>query len=294
MKVYDTKEPLVSVCIPTYNRVEKLQVAIKKIQEQTYKNLEIIISDNFSSDNTEASCDKLREEDKRIKYFRHEINQGPTANFEFSRKQATGKYFLWHGDDDYLDNSYIKACVDELEKSSSYVLVSGIAAYRYNNKGAITHYGNIIQLNSSLPMLRFIKYLWFVADNSIFCGVYRADQLTQCHLPNVLAGDWIWLSQVVLQGRAKVINTVLINRSYGDSTSVSYERIIGIINAPKWHARYHWIAIGNNHLSFYFKNNKVVIGIVAFFVIFFKASWSNFKRYSKLGIVKRYFKKMLA
>ncbi len=47
MNENNKNQPLVSVCIPTYNRSEKLQRAIKKLEEQTYKNLEIIISDNF-------------------------------------------------------------------------------------------------------------------------------------------------------------------------------------------------------------------------------------------------------
>ena len=282
------------MCVPTYNRIEKLQVAIKKIQEQTYTNLEIIISDNCSNDNTQIICKELQKEDKRIKYFRHPFNQGPTANFEFVRKQASGKYFLWHGDDDYLDKEYIKACVSELEKAPSYVIASGLGVYKNSEKNEITHYGNVIQLNSNIPIFRVIKYLWNVQDNSIFCGVYRTGELIECHMPNVLAGDWIWMSQVLFKGKAKVIDNIYINRSYGDSTSVSYEKIIQVIGAPKWHAKYHWIAMSNNFASFYINDKNIFIAVISFFVILIKGSWSNFKVYSKLGIVKRYFKKMFA
>lgn len=287
-------ERLVSVCLPTYNRIEKLQIAIKKIQEQTYTNLEIIISDNCSNDNTQIICKELQKEDKRIKYFRHPFNQGPTANFEFVRKQASGKYFLWHGDDDYLDKEYIKACVSELEKAPSYVMASGLGIYKNSEKNEITHYGNVIQLNSNIPILRVIKYLWNVQDNSIFCGVYRTGELIECYMPNVLAGDWVWMSQVLFKGKAKVIDNIYINRSYGDSTSVSYEKIIQVIGAPKWHAKYHWIAMSNNFASFYINDKNIFVAVISFFVILIKGSWSNFKVYSKLGIVKRYFKKMFA
>jgi len=284
-------EQLVSVCVPTYNRIEKLQIAIKKIQEQTYTNLEIIISDNCSNDNTESICKELQKEDKRIKYFRHHINQGPTKNFEFARKQVTGKYFLWHGDDDYLDKEYIRACVSELEKDSSYILVSGFATYKNSEKNEITHYGNIIQINSNIPILRVIKYLWNVQDNSIFCGAYRTGELTECCMPNVLAGDWIWMSQVLFKGKAKVIDNICVNRSYGDSTSASYERIIQVIGAPKWHARYYWVAMSNNFASFYLNEKNIFIAVISFFIILVKGAWSNFKIYSKLGVIKRYFKK---
>lgn len=283
-----SNRPLVSVCVPTYNGEDKLKLAIQKIQEQTYPNLEIIISDNFSSDGTQELCKTLVFEDERIKYFRHEKNHGPTVNFEFSRKKATGKYFLWHADDDYLDSSYIEMCVDELEKNQSCVLVSGVAKFRNNHKGEILYFGNIIQLDYSLALLRFMKYLWSAADNSIFYGVYRVEQIQDCHLPNVLAGDWIWVSQVVLKGRAKVIDSVFINRNFGDSTSASYERIVNTLKAPKWHSKYPWVAMTYNSSLFYIKDRKILLGVIAFFVVGVKAIWVNFKTYliKILDIVK--------
>jgi glycosyltransferase involved in cell wall biosynthesis len=285
-------EPLVSVCLPAYNRIEKLKIAIKKLQEQTYTNLEIIVSDNCSTDNTENICKELQKEDHRIKYFRQSNNVGPTANFEFAKNKAEGKYFLWHGDDDYLDKEYVKVCIDELEKDSSYVLVSGLAAYRYFGKGDITHHGNIIQPNSDNPILRVVKYLWNVQENSIFCGAYRVNELNESYMPNVLAGDWIWMSKVLLKGKAKVIDNIYVNRSFGDSASVSYEKIIELIGSPKWHAKYPWLAMSKNFLSFYIQDKNILIGIISFIVIFVKGSWSNFKKYSKLGVVKKSLKKM--
>lgn len=284
-------EPLVSVCIPTFNRIEKLKIAIKKLQEQTYSNLEIIVSDNCSTDNTENICKELQKEDCKIKYFRQLNNIGPTANFEFAKKQVTGKYFLWHGDDDYLDKEYIKTCINELEKDSSYILVSGLAAYRYFGKGDITHYGNVIQPNSNNSILRVIKYLWNVQENSIFCGAYRVCELNENYMPNILAGDWIWMSQVLLRGKAKVIDNIYVNRSFADSTSVSYEKIIELIGSPKWHAKYPWLAMSKNFLSFYIKDKNILVGMISFVVIFTKGCWSNFKQYSKLGVVKRFLHK---
>lgn len=287
-------EPLISVCLPTYNRVEKLKRAIKKLQEQTYKNLEIIISDNYSTDNSENICIELGKKDKRIKYFRHTINHGPTANFEFAKKQVTGKYFLWHGDDDYLDNDYIKICVTELEMDSAYILVSGLAAYKKDGYGKITHYGNIIQANSNISVLRVIKYLCNVQDNSIFCGIYKTSILKKSYMPNVLAGDWIWIVEVLLKGKAKVIDTTYVNRSYGNSTSSSYENIINIINAPKWHAKYPLTAISKNFLLFYLKNENILIGVISSIIILLRGIWNQFKIYFKLGIIQKYIIKVFS
>jgi glycosyltransferase involved in cell wall biosynthesis len=239
------REPLVSVCIPTYNRVGALQRAVRAIVEGAYRNVEIIISDNASTDETQAACLAMREKDSRIKYFRHAKNQGPTKNFAFAKSKASGKYFLWHGDDDYLDPNYIAVCVRELEADESLVLVSGLAVY-HNEKNAITHRGNIIQLGSNVPIFRVVKYLWNVGDNSVFCGAYRLDQTAGCRMPNMLAGDWAWMAAVLKRGRSLVIPSVLVHRQYEKSTSSSYARIVQTIEAPSWHATWPRLVISQN------------------------------------------------
>ena len=288
MKNTNNLQPLVSVCVPTYNRADKLKVAIMNIRAQSYYNVEIIISDNNSSDKTEELCSKLQKEDDRIKYFRQNNNIGPTANFEFVRQQAKGKYFIWHGDDDYLDQNYIEVCVDEFEKNPEYILISGLAAYKKNGLGEITHYGNTIQPNSQFSISRIINYLWKVEDNSIFCGMYKTADVKLAHMPNVLAGDWIWIVQVLQKGKAKVITKIHIYRSYGNSTSESYEKIITILRAPIWHAKYPNIAMSKNIISFY-KNKNIIIGLVGFIILTLKGFWSNFKRCSKLSLLKKWY-----
>lgn len=241
----DRADPLVSVCIPTYNRVKELQRAVQALRTGQYQNLEIIISDNASRDETQSVCGVLSASDSRIKYFRHSENQGPTKNFEFARVKVTGKYFLWHGDDDYLDPDFIRTCVNELELDSSLVLASGLAVY-HDSSNIITHYGNVIQAGSDLPLLRVLKYLWYVGDNSIFCGAYRVDRVMDCRMPNLLAGDWGWVADVLLRGKAKVIPAVYVHRDFEASTSSSIVRIVSAIGAPRWHARFPWVAQSMN------------------------------------------------
>lgn len=277
-------DPLVSVCIPTYNRARKLQRAVDALLASSYKNLEIIISDNASSDDTENICVALAQSDFRVKYFRHSENQGPTANFEFARSQATGKYFLWHGDDDYLDPTYISTCVAELENDPSLVLASGVAAY-HRGDGNITGYGKVMQPSSDSPMLRVTKYIWLVTENSIFCGAYRRAAVEECTMPNCLAGDWIWMAEVLLKGKAKVLPTIHVHRDYGDTTSSSLRRIASTIKAPPYHARFPRVAVSLNlagHLSTFIVNsspsltrNKYFIFLTIFNLVLLKQiGWS--------------------
>src|SRR5882724_1301878 len=104
--------PLVSIGIPTYNRPQGLNAALEVIVGQTYRNLEIIISDNCSPDpDVKAIAEEWTKKDNRVKYIRQPENIGMIGNFNFVMLQATGDYFSWIADDDYWDNNYIEECI---------------------------------------------------------------------------------------------------------------------------------------------------------------------------------------
>lgn len=109
-KAMDLNPPLVSIGIPTFNRSKQLSIALKNIIDQDYKNLEIIVSDNNSSDDTKLIVSKF--DDERIKYHKNEKNIGMHGNFNKCIEIATGKFFLLLSDDDvpskYLVSSLIK------------------------------------------------------------------------------------------------------------------------------------------------------------------------------------------
>ncbi len=238
-------EPLVSVCLPTYSRVEKLRRAVGTLLAATYQNLEIIISDNASPDGTEAFCRELAGRDSRIRYIRHPENIGATRNFEFVRGCVNGKYFIWHSDDDYLDPDCIGRCVRELERDESLALVSPLGAY-HRDTGTLSHYGNVIQPGSSDPVTRAATYLWSVADNSIFCGFYRVSSTRDAQVPNCLAGDWVWVMDVLLRGRAMVLTDVFVHREYETSTSSSFKNIVRVLGVPAWQAYFPLLAAAVN------------------------------------------------
>lgn len=93
------KEPRkVSVAIPTFNRLELLKRAVESAQSQSYEDLEIIISDNASTDGTQEYLQALT--DPRIKVLLNAENLGMVANWGRALNSATGTYFLLLSDDD--------------------------------------------------------------------------------------------------------------------------------------------------------------------------------------------------
>jgi glycosyltransferase involved in cell wall biosynthesis len=101
--------------IPTYNQEDKIERAIQSAIAQDYENLEIIIADDCSTDNTEHRVKKYLV-DERIKYYKHKTNVGRVANYRYTLESlASGEWVVnLDGDDFYIDNSFISYAVSKL------------------------------------------------------------------------------------------------------------------------------------------------------------------------------------
>jgi glycosyltransferase involved in cell wall biosynthesis len=126
--------PLVTIAIPTYNRADNyLRQALTSALTQTYPNIEIIVSDNCSTDHTKTLMTGFS--DSRIKYFRHAKNIGANNNFNFSLQQAKGTYFLLLHDDDLIDRDFIETCMNANEYAGdSGIIRTGIRVIDSNDK----------------------------------------------------------------------------------------------------------------------------------------------------------------
>jgi glycosyltransferase involved in cell wall biosynthesis len=114
--------PLVSIGIPTYNRAGRyLRECIKSAINQTYPSIEIIVSDNCSTDGTAALVTIFA--DPRIRYFRHPKNIGANNNFNFCLEQANGEYFLLLHDDDLIDSDFVDTCMKAVRNQKGISLI---------------------------------------------------------------------------------------------------------------------------------------------------------------------------
>lgn len=113
-------KPLLSVIITAYNREKFLEECIYSIRQQTYKNLEILIIDDCSTDNTEKLIKNIQQDDERIKYMKHNINKGAGAAKNTGIENATGKYITFVDSDDKLANTKAyEIIINKLENDSS-------------------------------------------------------------------------------------------------------------------------------------------------------------------------------
>ena len=126
--------PLVSVIIPCYNTEKYVESAVRSIMSQTYKNLEIIITDDCSTDGTFAILQKLAAEDSRIKLYKNEINLKIVKTLNNMILQANGKYIARMDADDISLPKRIENQVDFLEKHRDYGFC-GTNAFYINENG---------------------------------------------------------------------------------------------------------------------------------------------------------------
>ncbi len=107
----------VSVIVPTYNRSYLLIETINSILHQTFKDFELIIVDNCSSDNTEEVVTEFIKKDPRIKYFKHPNNGVIAINRNFGIKQAHGDFIAFCDDDDLWMTRKLEIQLEAFQKS---------------------------------------------------------------------------------------------------------------------------------------------------------------------------------
>ncbi|PNQ73661.1 hypothetical protein C1T31_04805 [Hanstruepera neustonica] len=103
-------EPLVSICIPTYNGSSYIEETLLSALNQTYKNIEIIITDDKSSDNTVELCKNFASKDNRIKVFENDSNLGLIGNWTESVEKASSNWIKFLFQDDLLQPT----CVEKM------------------------------------------------------------------------------------------------------------------------------------------------------------------------------------
>jgi len=101
--------------MPVYNGADTLAEALDSLLAQTFTDFEVLISDNASTDATEAICREYAERDARILYERNAENLGAAGNFNRVFDRAQGKYFKWFAADDLLAPEYLERCVAALD-----------------------------------------------------------------------------------------------------------------------------------------------------------------------------------
>jgi glycosyltransferase involved in cell wall biosynthesis len=199
------RAPLVSVGIPVRNGEKYIRFAVDSLLAQTLGDLEVVICDNCSTDNTEEICRQYVRLDPRVKYFRNERDLGPAQNHTRCFENSSGKYFRWHAHDDMCAPRYLEAVVPILDQDPT-VANAHTWTLVVNDKGEfMREYDYWAKTDHSSPATRFHR-LVNVKHRRHVCyeifGLMRREQMAQTELePPFPHGDRFFLVRMALRGR---------------------------------------------------------------------------------------------
>jgi len=127
-------KPLVSIVMPVYNEENTVKKAIESVLNQTYREIELIVVDDGSTDTTPQIVSQLKKRDCRIIFLRNSVNRGITYSLNRGLRKASGKYIARIDGDDWYCSKKIELQVDFLEKRKEYGIVGTFYILILNSK----------------------------------------------------------------------------------------------------------------------------------------------------------------
>lgn len=216
--------PLVSIGMPVYNGERFIRKALDSLLCQTYENFELIISDNGSTDRTHEICLEYSIKDKRVRYYRNEINMGAAWNFTRVFELSSAEYFMWSSHDDGWDPRYIKSCIEAFNMSDDIILV-GTACESIDpetEKVIFTDRG--FSTIGIKPDSRFMLYKSNIHGGrhigGIFYGLYKRSVLSNAMpMKKVVATDHLILAELCFYGEFVTIQENLMFKRWGGAST---------------------------------------------------------------------------
>lgn len=197
-----TTVPRLSIGLPVYNGESLLPKAIEALLGQSYKDFELIISDNASTDGTAAICQAYEVQDSRVRHIRQPRNIGLVPNHNFLVGVARGEFFKWASYDDLYDEDYLQRCVDALDEHRGAVLAhSWCVVTDYETGKPIRFSRNPEGAASPQAVDRFRSLLLDGMGDWVY-GVVRTNVLRRTPLqPSHHNGEWTLIAELALHGR---------------------------------------------------------------------------------------------
>jgi glycosyltransferase involved in cell wall biosynthesis len=237
--------PLVSIGLVLHNRDRFLEASIESFLNQTFKDFELIISDDCSTDRGEEICRRYAAQDSRIRYYRNQRNMGAEWNVRRIHELATGKYFMQAAHDGMIQPDFLSLCLDPLEADDSLVLAHSLIRVIDEDGQLLENYDDQLRTSSPAPLVRARDLLLKSHRCHPISGLIRRDALHKLPPQGSHAhSDRVLLLQLGLLGRFYEVPEYLFIRTRHSSQSVATmtERTTARkIALPGWNAAKEFI-----------------------------------------------------
>lgn len=212
---------------------------VRSVLAQDHESLELVISDNASTDDTEDVCHELAKSDSRVVYHRQPQDIGLLNNFRYVIGAATGDYFRWIGDDDRLEPSFATRCLRAFEADPRLVLVTTGISYTGPDGEAesVTYAGRA--LGSDDPVARLVEILRLLNAGyqmiDPLYGMVRREIVAAIPRRNMLREDEVFATKLALAGPWQHLPQVLAHRNWKRERIGTVGKRLGV---PAWQSRF--------------------------------------------------------
>jgi glycosyltransferase involved in cell wall biosynthesis len=195
----DCVYPLLTIGMPVFNEERFIDSALVSLRSQDYPNLEILVSDNASTDRTVEICHRHSKDDPRIRIECATENLGVTANFQRTLDMAKGTYFMWAAGHDLWSPSLLSECAALLEANGQACLAFASSRWIGVDDEPLSKTSGWSDTRDLGAAARFFTIFW--GNMHPVVGVIRTDRLRDCSpIPSMVGGDLILLENLALRG----------------------------------------------------------------------------------------------
>ena len=193
------QDPLVTIGMPIFNEERFLKRTLDSLRAQSYENIQILISDNASTDGTGDIGSRVAGMDERITYFRVEENTGAAANFRRVLDRAEGKYFMWAAGHDEWSEDLVAESVATLEANET-ASIAFATSFWIDESGERDNRDTDYPDTRTMSLFsRFFTVFW--GNMHPVLGVIRLESLRRTRSMQTFAGaDLVLLSELILMG----------------------------------------------------------------------------------------------
>ena len=215
------RNPRVSIGLTVFNGEPFLAETLEAFLAQTFKDFEVIISDNASTDRTGEIARGFAARDGRVRYYRNETNLGLAGNHNIVVKLARGEYFKWAAADDLCRPDYLARCVEALDADPSVVLAYPRTQFIDEAGAKLDIVDPGWDMRSEQPADRLQRVITSGHWMNAIVGLMRTSALRETRLmPPYSGGDYRVLAELSLLGKVhEVPETLFLRRIHPNSTS---------------------------------------------------------------------------
>lgn len=217
--------PRVTIGIPVFNGERFLARTLSSVLGQTFGDLDVVISDNASTDRTADICRDAASGDRRIRYSRNERNLGAAANYNLLVREARGEYFKWSPHDDLLDRACIERTMAGLDAHPDAVLCySGTLRIDDADRPLGPDVLDRLTVTAASPherLQQLLSSIWTFPRCNAVVGLIRTAPLRRTRMVGPYASsDKVLLAELSLLGTFVRVEELLMLRREHDLSSM--------------------------------------------------------------------------